>query len=107
MKAMDPRAPSIDPPSLYFSFLTDHGYGILSLMLMGWIMINPIMELRWALLNCPDPRYKIFIVGVCSCLMMFGSPLGDNLINGFPIWVLLGFAVAAVKGVRYLVKSEP
>ena len=76
-------------------------------MLLGWIMINLIMELRWALLNCPDPRDKIFIVGVCSCLMMFGSSWEDNLINGFSMWVMLGFAVAAVKGVRYLVKSEP
>jgi hypothetical protein len=39
--------------------------------------------------------------------MMFGSSWEDNLINGFSMWVMLGFAVAAVKGVRYLVKSEP
>jgi len=103
MRGMSPDS-WIDPPSLYFSFLVNHGYGILSFILMGWIMLNVIMELRWALLNCPDPRHKLFIIGVCSILLMFGSPLADNFCFGFYTWVMLGFAVAAAKGVRYLVQ---
>jgi len=106
MRGMDPSA-WIDSPSFYFSFLTDHGYGILSLLLMGWIMINLIIELRWALRNCPDPRFKIFIIGVCSALMMFGTPFGDQFFYIYEMWVLLGFAVVAVKGVRFLLESSP
>ncbi|MFZ5447741.1 MAG: hypothetical protein ACOZFS_03780 [Thermodesulfobacteriota bacterium] len=106
MREMDPSA-WIDSPSLYFSVLTDHGYGILSLMLMGWIMINLFAELRWAWLKCPDPRYKIFILGVFSCLVNFGNPFGDQFFYIYHMWIMLGFSVTAVKGVRYLIKSSP
>lgn len=93
-------------PGLYFSFLTDHGYGILSLILMGWIIINLVMELRWALRNCSDPRFKMFIIGACSALMAFATAgLLDHVYYIFEMWVLLGLAVATVNGVRNLNQS--
>jgi hypothetical protein len=104
MRQMDPSA-WIVAPSLYFSYLTDHGYGILSLILMGWIMINVILELYRAVKNCPDPRFKLFIIGVCSILVMFGSPLGDYLCFIFYHWAILAFVAVAAKAVRHLVKS--
>jgi hypothetical protein len=107
MRGLDPTSWVIHSPSFYFSFLTDHGYGFLSLILMGWIIINLVLELRWALRSCPDPRFKIFVVGTCSALMVFATAgLGDHLYHIYEMWVLLGFAVATVNGVRYLTRSS-
>jgi hypothetical protein len=106
MGEMDPSV-WIDSPSLYFSFLTDHGYGILSVILMLWIMTNLIVELHRAFRTCSDPRFKIFIVGVCSLLLMFGNPLGDQFFYMFQMWILLGFAAVAIKAVRRQVESSP
>jgi hypothetical protein len=106
MRGMDPSI-SVDSPSFYFSFLTDHGYGILSLILAGWLIVNLVLELRWALQNCPDPRFKIFIIGVCSALVMYGSPIADVFFYNFEMWALLGFAAVAVKAVRRLLRSSP
>ncbi len=107
MKGMDPSTDWMDSASLYMSVLTDHGYGILSFMLMLWIMVNIIIELRWALNNCPDPQHKIFIIGVCSSFVMFGTPLSDMFYYVYIMWVILGFTVVAVKSVRCLNKSHP
>jgi hypothetical protein len=72
---------------------------------MWWIMLNTFMEVRWALRNCPDPRFKIFVVGTCSGLVSYATArTGDNFFYMYEMWLLLGFAVAAVKGVRYLLK---
>jgi hypothetical protein len=107
MRGMDPTV-STQSPSLYFSFLTEHGYGLLSLILMGWIIANLIIELRWALHNCPDPRLKIFIISICAALVVYATAgTLDHIYYNYEMWLLLGFAVAAVKAVRYLLKSSP
>jgi len=107
MRGLDPTI-WLHSPVLYFSFLTDHGYGLLSLILMGWLIINTITELRWALQNCPDPKFKIFVIGVCSGLTTYATAgIGDHFFYLYEMWVLLGFAAAVVKGVRYLTKSPP
>jgi hypothetical protein len=107
MRGFDPTL-MLQSPTLHLSFLTDHGYGLLSLMLMGWIMLNLVAELRWALRNCPDPRYRLFIVGVCSFLMVYGTAgIADHIFYIAEMWILLGFAAAAVKGARYLQASPP
>lgn len=106
MHDFEPTLSFVHSPSLYFSFLLDHGYGILSLILMGWIIINLVLELRWALRNCPDPRFKIFVIGACSALMVYATAgIGDHFFYLFEMWVLLGLAVATVNGVRNLNRS--
>jgi hypothetical protein len=106
MRGMDPSA-WMDSASLYMSFVTDHGYGILSFMLMLWIMVNVIAELHRALKRCPDPQYKIFIIGICSALVAFFNPIGDQFFYIYNMWVLLGFTAVAVKGLRCLIKASP
>jgi hypothetical protein len=107
LRGMDPST-RIHSPSLYFTLLTDHGYGMLSLIFVPWIIINVITDLRWALRNCPDPWYKIFVIGACSGLLSYAmAGIGDHMFFIYEMWVYWGFGVAAVKGVRYLVKSPP
>jgi len=106
MEGLDPTI-FVQSPTLYFSFLTDHGYGVLSLILMAWIMINVFMELRWAYQNCPDPRFKIIVAAVCSSLVVFATAgIADHVYYNWEMWVLLGLAVATVKSVRYLIKNQ-
>jgi len=106
MQVMNPSGQGF-APSLYISFLAEHGYGILSLILMFWIMINVTMELRWAYQNCPDPRLKIIVAAICGNTMVLAiTGLLDNFYYIWIMWVNFALVVAAVKGVRYLIKTR-
>ena len=96
----------VQAPSLYFGVLTDHGYGILSLILFGWIIINLVLELRRAL-NISEGRYRIFLVSVCSALVVQGvAAIADHQYHIYDEWLVLGTAVATINGAHWLNTSS-
>jgi hypothetical protein len=102
MRARVPNSEYLpDSASLYMGFLTDHGYGILSVILMLWIMLNIIIGLKRALENCPDVEYKIFIIGVLSAFVVFGNPICDVFYYIFIEWILLAFSAVIIKSIKY------
>ncbi len=95
-----------DSASMYMSVLTDHGYGILSFLLMLWILLNIIIELKRALKNCSDSQHQILIVGVCSLGVMNGTPLCDVFYYTYIMWVLFGFVAVGIKSTHYINKTS-
>jgi hypothetical protein len=102
---MKDRIPTLqwlpDSASLYMSFLTDHGYGIFSFILMLWIALNIILGFKRALKNCQDQKHKIFIIGVISLFVLDGSPLSDMIFAIYIMWILLGLTAVSFKSVQY------
>jgi hypothetical protein len=89
---------TVNLPSIPLSFLFDHGYGLLSLILCSWLYLNIALEVRRALRVCQNQPYFYYLLGIAWIMIAFGaaSLLDHQFVQEY-YWFVLGFCMAGVQ----------
>jgi hypothetical protein len=92
-----------DPGTAVLEIFFQHGYGLLSYILVAWVIINMVGEMRQSLRYCQDERYKIFLRGLCWVLAAFAFM---SFLDLTLYWIVLGLAMAAAQAVYQEAKGS-
>lgn len=89
---------AMDSGSVVTSFYFEHGYGLLSFLLMFWVSINALVELRNALQRWWGTHYYICLSAICWIVVCYGfSSLLDHNIYDVKYWQLLAIIAVSTR----------
>ena len=91
-----PRTGRPDPGTAVLEVFFQHGFGLLSYILIVWVVVNMVMEMRRSLHRCQDERYQIFLRGFCWVLAAFAFM---SFLDITLYWLVLALGMAAAQAV--------